>query len=246
MFGRPLPVGDSHRALGGLINIDPSLTRSLLDSVDESDPYRAVEILGAALRPPRLTNTEGHDLVLITQHWALPDAFAADGLGSALVTAGFDEVEPGRAWNLLAGRRSVVAAARFDEELTIEVNSEERSMELADLIRSAVAGAAIADLDVTELDDLDRGEGSEGSVGAPDLDDPELRAALEQHILEYEAEWIETSVPALGGRTPREATADPVGREEVLQLLATFPEPPPEQPGMSASRLRAALGLWEL
>ncbi len=35
--------------------------------------------------------------------------------------------------------------------------------------------------------------------------------------------WLDQEIPALGGRSPREAVEDPIGREEVRQLLARIP-----------------------
>jgi hypothetical protein len=59
-----------------------------------------------------------------------------------------------------------------------------------------------------------------------------------------EIAWLDEQIPALSGRTPQEAVSDPVGREDVRRLLATFPETPPgDVGGFRASRLRAHLGL---
>jgi hypothetical protein len=67
---------------------------------------------------------------------------------------------------------------------------------------------------------------------------------MREYVASYEEEWLDTPVPALGNRTPREAADDPTTREDVLRLLATFPEPEGDPTlGMSASRLRAALSL---
>ena len=59
----------------------------------------------------------------------------------------------------------------------------------------------------------------------------------------YETEWLDSTIPALGGRTPREAAADPIAREDLIRLLASFPEMDDGGVGMSPARLRAALGL---
>ena len=71
-----------------------------------------------------------------------------------------------------------------------------------------------------------------------------IRAALAEHIAGYERRWLDESIPALGGRTPREAAGDPIGREELTRLLASFPVPGPDDVGaMDPDRLRAELGL---
>lgn len=63
------------------------------------------------------------------------------------------------------------------------------------------------------------------------------RVRMEEH-------WLDEQIPALGGRTPRDAVRDPVGREEVEQLLASIPPPTADNPVvMDAGRIRRALGL---
>jgi hypothetical protein len=55
---------------------------------------------------------------------------------------------------------------------------------------------------------------------------------------------LDESIPALGGRTPRDAVGNPIAREQLEQLLASFPEPGPDDVGpMSPDRLRRALDL---
>jgi len=49
--------------------------------------------------------------------------------------------------------------------------------------------------------------------------DPEIRRQLEAEVQKQVEGWVRTKVPALGGRTPLQAVADPVGREIVEALL---------------------------
>ena len=61
----------------------------------------------------------------------------------------------------------------------------------------------------------------------------------------HERQWCEEHVPALGGRTPRQAAADPTRRDELARLIATFPEidPASGMVGLRPTRLRELLGL---
>ena len=72
----------------------------------------------------------------------------------------------------------------------------------------------------------------------------ELREqVLEEVSRAYEERWVDMEIPALGGRTPREAAADPDLRPDLLTLLAEF-EPLGDLPGqMSTARIRTLLGL---
>jgi hypothetical protein len=48
---------------------------------------------------------------------------------------------------------------------------------------------------------------------------PEVRAKLRELAARHWSSWLDSPIPALRGRTPREAAADPVGREKVEALL---------------------------
>lgn len=68
-----------------------------------------------------------------------------------------------------------------------------------------------------------------------------LIEALEGHVRQYEEGWLDQSIPALDGWTPRDAVADPTRRADVIALLNSFP---PKVPGsMDPERLRMMLGL---
>jgi hypothetical protein len=76
------------------------------------------------------------------------------------------------------------------------------------------------------------------------VSDPAVRQAIDQMMRDHELRWVDEEIPALGGRTPREAVGDPVGREEVEQLLASMPDVEAMGGfGMDPARIRALLGL---
>jgi hypothetical protein len=60
-----------------------------------------------------------------------------------------------------------------------------------------------------------------------------------------ERRWCDEQVAALGGRTPREAAADPTRRDELIRLIGSFPEIDPASGafGLRPTRLRQLLGL---
>ena len=83
------------------------------------------------------------------------------------------------------------------------------------------------------------------SAAAPPVGGPvdeAMQEALMQLADRHERQWCEEHVPALGGRTPRQAAADPTRRDELARLIATFPEIDPAS-GMVGPRLRELLGL---
>jgi hypothetical protein len=246
MLGRPLPVGESHRAFSGFMSVRPDLVGEALALLEEGDPDDLVTFLGSMHRPPAITNTDGEDMALTDITWSLPDGCRLD---EALTGAGLT-CDDGGTWTLVRDtvnqKRSVIASLRVTgSRLEGHVNSAERASELLQLVADVAPGAVHLDTEVQDLDFLDLSAGPAGPPPTPSLpDDPAMRAALEEHIMRYEQEWLDTSIPALSGRTPREAAADPIAREDLVRLLATLPsELDGDTFGMSADRLRAALSL---
>jgi hypothetical protein len=70
---------------------------------------------------------------------------------------------------------------------------------------------------------------------------PEALAILDDYIRQYERDWLDMDIPALGGLTPRRAAADPIARGDLISLINSMPAGIPGT--MDPSRLRAALGL---
>jgi hypothetical protein len=78
---------------------------------------------------------------------------------------------------------------------------------------------------------------------APEELAPEIQEALAEHMRNYEERWLDMTIPALHGLTPRQAADDPTRREDLAQLLASFDDDTDSPMEMSSRRLRAALGL---
>jgi hypothetical protein len=62
--------------------------------------------------------------------------------------------------------------------------------------------------------------GAEEEIDQDDLmRDPEVRRQIEAEVQKQVEGWVHTKIPALGGRTPLQAVADPDGKEMVEALL---------------------------
>jgi hypothetical protein len=77
---------------------------------------------------------------------------------------------------------------------------------------------------------------------------PEEEAALlEELMIEYEQRWLDQKLPALGGRTPRQAAAE--GGSALAELHALLDDIQWQADnsggGMSAARIRRHLGLTD-
>jgi SEC-C motif/Protein of unknown function (DUF2384) len=253
LVGRPVPVADTYRAFSGFMPLDRRYLDEMLAAIADRDAHAIADVLGRQFRPRRLTNTEGHDMVFHTIRCQLAREFDLSAVRDAFDRRGLDfhDNDP-PSWLLARDTPSMPRATILNLSLDVdagvltgEVNSVERADEARALIDDAFPGAEVLDVQRRTLDELpSTGIDDDEASARPDPNDPEVREILEAHMALMEEHWLDQEIPALGGRTPREAVEDPIGREEVRQLLATFPRPSPAMPVvMDADRIRDALGL---
>jgi hypothetical protein len=146
---------------------------------------------------------------------------------------------------------------RAGDQLELEANSVERLGALQQQVLAAAPGAELVSesrVPVGELlaehgdpqggaeRDAESERPASSALGIP----PEVEAAvLEEAMREYELRWLDQRLPALGGRTPRQATAD--GGSEFAELQALLDDTQWRSDttggGMSAARIRHHLGL---
>jgi len=254
LLGRPLPVGDTYRAFSGFLPVPRSALDELLAAIDGGDPLGIASVFAETLAPPQMANTDGQPLVFHELRWQLegdgqPDLAEVDTL---LSEEGLDRNEGDEppSWNLVRDSTnqpgSVVATLRLEGDVLVaEVNSDERAEEIGLLVDETLPTAIFLGDESRSAEEM-MGDHDPASTtpAAPDLDDPAIREAVMKMMHEHEVRWIDESIPALGGRTPREAVQDPVGREEVVQLLASFPDLDAMGGiGMDPERIRSLLDL---
>lgn len=244
LLGRPLPVGDTWRAYAGFVAVSGPVVDGLLDALDGRNPFRLAHLVGSTFAPPRLQNSDGQDLVFHELIWQVADLGVAR---AALAASGLADDGDDR-YSLVRDsenrRDTIIANLSLDEgRLRATVNSDERATEVRALVAGLLPDATVVDDDVRRLDEVMASTDDDDDERAePSLDDPAVRELVADHIARYEQQWLDEPIPALRGRTPRDAADDPIGRHELEQLLATFP-PGDEPTMMSAARIRTALGL---
>jgi hypothetical protein len=98
---------------------------------------------------------------------------------------------------------------------------------------------------------------AESQPGGPQPDDmeslsasPDVQQAVEQMLEGHWRDWVEMTLPALGGQTPMEAVQDADGREMVIALLDDMERREPSSPAgvdqqQYIERARAQLGLLD-
>ena len=221
--GRSLSATRTAR-YSGLIPIPHALVNPIVDAIISDDVDRFTELMASILRPPQLQNTDGDDMVLHTMRWKIAPG---TDVGMALSGAGLLSEDDGW-WRLVADTKnqpdSIVSTVQVEAEtltMTGEVNSDERAERLAAIIADALPEAALIDDYRRDIGDAaDEHEPSDD--GLPSFDDPEMFRVIEEMIIAREREWVDESIPALGGRTPRESVRDPLGARKCCSSSPRF------------------------
>ncbi len=229
---------------------DPRILRRMLDAwSDEIDHART---------PPRLQNTDGDDLLLTEDRWIFDPAMRSELLTRMASIDGAHAEEPDdpQLFTFLrAGNRmhkewdtTVVGHAELgDGVLRVETNSIARADALRERIEKVCAGRIRQHIrshsDPAAL--LDRKSTSPPAPVSRQRT-PEENAMVREMKDRHYATWLNDPIPALDGKTPREAARTKSGREKLDALLKDLEiteAHEPESARFNVRRLREALGL---
>lgn len=236
--GRAVPDGESHQFVGGLFPVAPGTERTLLDMLDGRDGFELLAYVAAMHRPPRLVSRDGEPLVACRALLEVPDpALARTELEGAYEPDGDSWV-----WSVEIAddeRRLLATLSLAGRDLTVQTLTETHLDEVLTDLRTALPGCRVVSDERRPVDPstLPTGPGPEPVPIPPE--------ALEPLMDRYERRWCDEHVPALDGRTPRAAVADPTRRADVARLIRTFPDIDPASGafGLRPQRLLALLGL---
>jgi len=225
---------------------------------------------------PKLTNTDGDELVPTTLRYRLHcspreafDALASlsvvgtpeEQLESAALDASGALTEVEITWTKRGNRQMkswentiLGTLAISGAKLEVVVNSMKRSRKIEREIRGRLGARAKLEAKLHEsLEELleeRRAQGTPTSARPPGDDlheQPEIRELIAKHAREHWESWPDYELPALLGRTPRQAAKDPALRERLEALLVHFEREfrDPEFPGLRCdiAELRRRLGM---
>jgi hypothetical protein len=261
LVARALDDGAGPALLAHPLRVDRMRRRALLELFDGGyEPWAVAAFFGPE-PPPVLRNREGQLLVQCTATYDVPGAEAEAAWGRLAAELEEDD-GPDR---LLAvgelddGERVIRGwVRRVEGRLEVETNSVERLRALQQQVLAAAPGAQLVSESIVPVQellaegrrDLESGrdrdtEAGRPAVSAPGLPPDEEAALLEQVMLEYEQRWLDHKLPALDGRTPRQAAADGGSRLAELHALLDDLQWQTDTAGggMSATRIRRHLGL---
>ncbi len=208
--------------------------------------------------PQILDATTGDPMLLVTDHYRVPDAAA---LSAALAAQPDVSGDARQGWHRDTrgddGLQRSLAAINPGRELDrFEVFY--RTQRLADDGRAwfeALAGSAVQHL-TREIADpagrlarADREADFDAQAAArspaPALPPEVLAQALEQVIQRHYANWCDEAIPALGGLTPRRAMTTSAGLERVKGLLREYEDGEHRQSAAQARKAVSYQFLWD-
>ena len=138
------------------------------------------------------------------------------------------------------------------EQLTLDCNSRQR-LESGKKLLAGLAGAHLKHLrdEFTSQQELKRRAREQPPRDEPDRDEipSEVQRQLVTEFMERNiAEWPDRKIPALGGKTPREAVKTAAGRRKVEALLRDFENNEEHKrlkgkPSYDVDRVREELGI---
>jgi len=235
-----------------------------------------LELAERQLHPvmPKLQNTDGEPVELRTLVFRVDNSeAAAASLGAAQLAGGEDLVqdearrgpdgkliEAGWTWRRAGNaihkswdNTTLGQIALAGRQLKVNVNSAVRAVRAKALVERLLEGNAsyratkIASTEAMLADVRSRPEHKDDSEHERLMQMPEVRQQVAEMLMRHYTDWLDTKVPLLGERTPREAVRDRDGREAVAALIAQIErdgarQSPPLDPGIPAM-LRRELGL---
>jgi hypothetical protein len=210
---------------------------------------RSFEIAAEGMESVRLSNTDGEELLFSKAVYRITHEAAAI---EALRNYPAFHDEDGQAFVWLDEQKTVIGNIRIrGDELVLECNSRQR-MERGKLLLSNIASNSLRHLrdEFTTQKEL-RSRAAAGRPGAvPDEKEmpKEVRDEVARYLEDHYRKWLDMKLPALGGKTPRNAMKSVQGRKQVIAVLKDIENGEDRkrqagQPFFDVARLRLELGL---
>lgn len=239
-----LPVDDDDfNFFGGVEPVSLTQRAEVIDLLDsDPEPLDVVARLTDGYAPTRVTTTDGDPLEHCTVVLKVKGRKLIDRAFDKQFTRSDDSSWVASPTGAAVGDGESIGGILNVSGRQVTVTAMSRAR--ADTLLAAMTGLGL-EFDILEASVVDMTQAlhERRASDAPALppDSPEMAEVLERVILQYEVDWLDTSIPALEGRTPREAAADPSARPDLIALIHSFPAGTPGT--MDRERLRAALDL---
>ncbi|MCJ7542491.1 MAG: cyclin domain-containing protein, partial [Desulfobacterales bacterium] len=224
------------------------ITTDILDEYDCEIREIYFDLVETLQRPAELFNTDGDPLIFHTLYYEIESSeLAFERLNTLCGTDTADRLRSEAKldarghilrveipWSRKGHKRSKALENTLlghlvidGTTLTVEVNSAQRAEIARDKIERLMGNAAI--YKTTEIRSFDafaaerKAAGPDSKTDAQDqnalMQDPEVRRHVGEMLAAHWQGWVDQNIPALDGKTPRQAVNTTDGRESVMALL---------------------------
>jgi hypothetical protein len=186
-----------------------------------------------------LSNTDGDEFIWHTASFSVSDPEQVRSILMQCEDVDYDEEADELVWSKEAGSRSAMPGGRVTlgrlefvgDELILTVNSARRFKDGRKLLEE-LPGVVFQDFQTRRWDEPEEYQPLDERISEPEPVEmtPELIAGLQENMDKYYMGWIDTPLPVLKGATPRQACRTEAGRQQVITLIRTMPDPMGQAP----------------
>jgi hypothetical protein len=190
-------------------------------------------------RLPHLCNTDEEDFLWHTASFSVANNAAVRQALLQRQDVQYDDQEEefiwvkktGRGAKMLGGPVTMGRIEFVGDELVLSVNSAKRFATASKWLEK-LPGVVFLNVKTRRWDEREKDRPMDERISKPEPVEitPELTAHLQEMIDRQYMEWIDTHLPALGGKTPRQACRTPAGQQQVAMLIRTMPDPMRQAP----------------
>jgi hypothetical protein len=183
---------------------------------------------------PHLCNTDGEDLLWHTASFSVADQAAVRQALLRRKDIRHDEVnddfvwlkETGRGAEMLGGPVTLGRIEFIGDELVLTVNSSERFARARRWLET-LPGVVFRNVTTRGMDEAEEDRPMDERIAKPEPVEitPGMASALQEMFEKRYMEWLDTPLPVLGGRTPRQTCKTAAGRQQVTMMIRTIPDP---------------------
>jgi len=184
--------------------------------------------------PMDLRNTDGDELLWHIGSFSVADPAEIRRTLMQREDIDYDKEADELVWSKPAGPNNrvigdTVTLGRIEfvgDELVVTVNSAER-FKAARKWLEKLPGVAFESVRTRRWDEAEKNRPLDERISPPKpvALTPEIAASVQETLNEYYMGWLDERLPILGGKTPRQACRTEAGRQQVLTLVRTLPDP---------------------
>jgi len=183
---------------------------------------------------PLLRNTDGEELFWQTASFSVSDENAAREALAQREDIEYDQEEDEYLWfryqskqPMIPGDTLHLGRMRFVlNELILNVNSAER-LQVARKWLEKIPGVKYLDVKSRDLNQGDFDVPMDDKMGPKESVEvtPELASYLQESFRQHYVSWLDSPLPVLDGKTPRQMCRSKAGQKKVAMLIRTIPAP---------------------